>query len=122
MKYWKQQDDGRFRRIDGAEVRANSGNQERPWTATGPGNQVLSITILSKPSARTWRYARHAMDAVEQHFPLTHYAGSPAEASPASQNPRQAQSISVRERLISRARIFSQPFDWRWPSLILDRF
>ena len=122
MQYWKQEDDGRFRRIDGAVVTADSTDPERPWTATGPGNQVLSIIILSKSSARTWRYARQAIDAVDRHMPLTEALGSSSEASSAGRNRRQAESIPVRDRLISRARTLSQSFEWRLPSLITDRF
>ena len=68
---WKLEDDKTFRRIDGAAVKADSGNPKRPWTARGPArNPVLIVAVLGKRSPRTWRTAGEAMRAVDAQVPL----------------------------------------------------
>ena len=119
MQYWKQEDDGSFRRVDGAVVKADSSNPERPWTANGPGNQLLSVIILCKPSARTWRSATHAMAAVDQHFPMKVSETSSPDAPPEHEIRRKAE-VLLRDRLISRARALAQTFELHRPSLISD--
>jgi hypothetical protein len=68
---WKYEDDKTFRRIDGAAVKADSGNPRRPWTARGPArNPMLIVAVLGKRSPRTWRTSSEAMRAIDAQVPL----------------------------------------------------
>ena len=68
---WKYEDDKTFRRIDGAAVKADSGNPRRPWTARGPArNPMLIVAVLGKRSPRTWRTPGEAIRAVDAQVPV----------------------------------------------------
>ena len=71
LQYWKLEDDKTFRRMDGATVKADSGNPERPWTARGPArNPRLIVAVLGKLSSRTWRTSSEAIRAVDAQVPV----------------------------------------------------
>src|SRR5580658_4472724 len=71
LQYWKHEDDKTFRRMDGAAVKADSGNPRRPWTATGPArNPRLIVAVLGKRSPRTWRTCSEAIRAVDAQVPV----------------------------------------------------
>jgi hypothetical protein len=71
LQYWKPEDDKTIRRMDGAAVKANSGNPKRPWTATGPARHpVLIVAVLGKRSPRTWRTSSDAIRAVDAQVPV----------------------------------------------------
>jgi hypothetical protein len=71
LQYWKHEDDKTLRRIDGAAVKADSGNPKRPWTARGPArNPVLIVAVLGKRSPRTWRTSSDAILAVDAQVPV----------------------------------------------------
>jgi hypothetical protein len=71
LEDWKYEDDKTFRRIDGAAVKADSGNPRRPWTARGPArNPRLIVAVLGKRSPRTWRTSSEAIRAVDAQVPV----------------------------------------------------
>lgn len=71
LQYWKHEDDKTFRRLDGAAVKADSGNPRRPWTATGPARHpTLIVAVLGKLSRRTWRTSSEAIRAVDAQVPV----------------------------------------------------
>lgn len=70
-EYWKHEDDKTFRRMDGATVKADSGNPKRPWTARGPArNPRLIVAVLGKRSSRTWRTSSEAIRALDAQVPV----------------------------------------------------
>jgi hypothetical protein len=71
LHYWKHEDEKTLRRLDGAAVKADSGNPKRPWTATGPArNPRLIVAVLGKRSPRTWRTSSEAIQAVDAQVPV----------------------------------------------------
>lgn len=71
LQYWKHEDDKTLRRLDGAAVKADSGNPKRPWTATGPArNPRLIVAVLGKRAPRTWRTSSEAIQAVDAQVPV----------------------------------------------------
>lgn len=71
LQYWKYEDDKTLRRLDGAAVKADSGNPKRPWTARGPARHpVLIVAVLGKRSPRTWRTSSDAIRAVDAQVPV----------------------------------------------------
>jgi hypothetical protein len=71
LQYWKHEGDKTIRRIDGAAVKADSGNPKRPWTATGPArNPRLIVAVLGKRAPRTWRTSSEAIQALDTQVPV----------------------------------------------------
>lgn len=70
LESWNRVNAEKYRRVDGAEVKADSPNPERPWTASSPAGNLLIIAIFMNVNLRTWKSCERAMEAVDRQFPL----------------------------------------------------